>query len=356
MIKNKSEMAVELINWYKLHKRRLPWRKDQDPYKIWISEIMLQQTRVNAVIAFFDRFLMRFPTIHELASSSLEEVYRFWEGLGYYSRARSIHEASKMIIRDYNGKFPDMEKDILSLPGIGDYTAGAILSIAFGKPYPAVDGNVLRVFSRLLQIKTNVLEAGTKEKIKKIVAKTMFQQFPSDYSQAIMELGALICLPKKPKCLVCPIQKFCLAYQDGLQDVLPVRQLKQKVTKMNLLVFWIHNKEQFLIHRRNAKGLLGGFWELPNILYKEAHELFEITKELQQKYCFISNEARYLFSVKHQFSHLIWNMKVYEVKVFENSVADIKSFRWIQKCDSGNYPISTAFRKILKITLPTSSS
>jgi len=355
MTKNKSDMAVDLVTWYRLHKRRLPWRLGQDPYKIWISEIMLQQTRVNAVIVFFDRFIQQFPTIQSLAGTTLEEVYRFWEGLGYYARARMVHEASKLIVTNFQGKFPDSEKDILSLPGIGDYTAGAILSIAFGKPYPAVDGNVLRVFARLHRIKTNVLDLETKNQIKKLVKQSMFRDSPSDYTQAIMELGALICLPKNPKCPRCPVQQYCLANQEGLQNELPIRQLKQKVKNLNLMVFWIHNPEKFLIQKRNAKGLLGGFWELPNISDTEPHELFEITKEIQKKYGFTSNEARYLFSAKHQFSHLCWNMKVYEFLTDEIYFVNTKTVRWINKSEAENYPIATAFRKILKIILPGNS-
>lgn len=223
-------MQNNLINWYHQYHRQFPWRETENPYFIWISEIMLQQTTTEAVIPYFNRFLTTFPTITDLAIASLEDVYKLWEGLGYYRRAKHIHETAKIIVHQYNGIFPNTHKEILALKGIGPYTAGAICSIAYHMPTPAIDGNVLRIISRQYLLKDNIAETKTQKHITSIVAELLMGYDASAFNQGLMDLGATICRPLNPKCDQCPIQKTCLAYQNNQQKVLPIniKNIKHK--------------------------------------------------------------------------------------------------------------------------------
>ncbi|WP_339060191.1 A/G-specific adenine glycosylase [Tepidibacillus marianensis] len=216
----------QLLQWYQEQKRDLPWRKVRDPYQIWVSEIMLQQTKVETAIPYFEKFIQQFPTLHDLAVAKEEEVLKAWEGLGYYSRARNLHQGVKEVNEKYGGEVPKLKEQILTVPGIGPYTAGAILSIAYGKTEPAVDGNVLRVFSRLFNSFEDVMKAKTKKSIEKEVAHLIPSDAASDFNQSIMELGATVCIPRSPKCSICPISYFCEARREGTQNLLPIKNKK----------------------------------------------------------------------------------------------------------------------------------
>ena len=202
----------DLISWFEEEKRDLPWRQDQDPYKVWVSEIMLQQTRVDTVIPYFNRFIDQFPNIEALSMAEEEKVLKAWEGLGYYSRARNLHSAVKEVQEKYGGKVPDEPKKISSLKGVGPYTAGAILSIAYGVPEPAVDGNVMRVLSRILWIEDDIAKPATRKIFEEAVRKMISQENPSYFNQALMELGAMVCTPTSPSCLLCPVREHCIAF------------------------------------------------------------------------------------------------------------------------------------------------
>lgn len=223
----------DLVDWYKMNQRDLPWRADQDPYKVWVSEIMLQQTRVDTVIPYFNRFLGLFPTLEALAEADEEKVLKAWEGLGYYSRVRNLQTAVKEVAEQYGGRVPDTPEDISKLKGVGPYTAGAILSIAYGVPEPAVDGNVMRVLSRILLIEEDIGKAKSRTLFEKAVRELISKEDPSSFNQALMELGALICTPKSPACLICPVHEHCRAFEQGRQRELPVKEKKQK------FVMWI---------------------------------------------------------------------------------------------------------------------
>ena len=224
----------DLLTWYDENKRDLPWRKDSEPYKVWVSEIMLQQTKVDTVIPYFYRFMEKFPDVYALAEADEQEVLKAWEGLGYYSRAKNLQSAVKEVVATYDGKVPDNPEELESLKGVGPYTKGAILSIAYEQPEHAVDGNVLRVFSRIFQIEEDITKGKTKKEIETIVREVISREDPSSFNQAIMDLGATICTPKSPACLLCPVNEHCRAFQNGVQEDLPI---KKKAKKQKILSY-----------------------------------------------------------------------------------------------------------------------
>ncbi len=236
---NRNEIHDALVAWYKVVKRDLPWRKTQDPYKIWISEVMLQQTLVETVKGYYTRFLETFPTVYDLAGADDELLMKHWEGLGYYSRARNLKRAAIMLVEEFNGEMPDDLKTIRKLPGIGPYTAGAILSIAYDKPVAAVDGNVIRVYSRLFKIEGEVDQKEVKTTIDEIANLMAHEEDPSSYNQSLMELGATVCIPKNPRCLTCPVQSYCQAFEAGVQNDLPKKNTKETKKKKWTYTLWL---------------------------------------------------------------------------------------------------------------------
>lgn len=348
MEEKEVQIALKLVQWFRINKRNLPWRKDKNPYKIWISEIMLQQTKVSTVIPYYVQFLERFPTIKSLAEAILDDVYQVWQGLGYYTRAKKLHETAQLMVAKYGGEFPATYEEVLKLPGVGDYTAGAIMSIAYGRAYPAVDGNVLRVFARLYNIQSDVMEQKTKKEITELVIKNIYKESPSDYTESIMELGALLCQPKNPKCMFCPVQADCLAYQAGTQESIPLRINKTVQVEENLCVLVIQKKDALWMEKRKDDGLLGGFWQLPNFFIKPKQS---ISEEIE-KYVIRENsfpfEQLFLFKEKYIYSHRIWLMEVYEIKLDSNFLKDSVEAQWIDRKELKNFPIGGAFRKIIK--------
>ena len=258
------KIQTKLLRWFQKNGRDLPWRKTRDPYAIWISEIMLQQTQVATVIPYYQRFLKSFPTVHDLAKSDLSKVLKTWEGLGYYSRARNLHRASKIVLNHFRGKIPDDLKDLLDLPGIGKYTAGAILSIAYNKEAPILDGNVKRVLSRLFAISSNLEGVKTEGLLWKISESLIPKGCPNSFNQAIMDLGAMICTPKDPQCHRCPLHPHCRAKASGNPERYPSRMVKKRTPHIEAISGVILNNGKVLLHQRPPKGLLGGLWEFPN--------------------------------------------------------------------------------------------
>lgn len=256
------QIQFRLLRWFKKNQRDLPWRKTRDPYAIWVSEIMLQQTQVATVIPYYQRFLKAFPTVQSLARADLSKVLKVWEGLGYYSRARNLHRAAKIILSHFDGKIPDTLKDLLSLPGIGRYTAGAIFSIAFNQEVPILDGNVKRVLSRLFAI------SAPPKKSEKILwdysASLIPKGHAGSFNQALMELGATLCTPKKPLCLQCPVKNHCKGYRLGEPERFPTRVVKKRIPHIEAVAAVIQKDGKVLLQQRPAKGFLGGLWEFPN--------------------------------------------------------------------------------------------
>ena len=259
------QVSLPLLDWYRENRRDLPWRRTSDPYPIWVSEIMLQQTRVAAVIGYYERFLGAFPHIADLAAADDDALMKQWQGLGYYSRARNLKRAAIEIVKNHGGRFPDTYEKILSLPGIGEYTAGAIASIAFGLPVPAVDGNVLRVTARLTGDEADITLPATKKRVREALLQAMPQDAPGEFNQAMMELGATMCLPNgKPDCANCPLREFCAAHRDDLTDALPVTPKKKPRSVEERVVYLVFFNEKVAVRRRPERGLLSGLFEFPS--------------------------------------------------------------------------------------------
>ncbi|MDD4990737.1 MAG: A/G-specific adenine glycosylase [Paludibacter sp.] len=267
MIKNKSNLFISnnLINWYNANKRDLPWRYITDPYKIWISEIILQQTRVNQGMSYYLRFIERFPTLIELAEASEDEVLKYWQGLGYYSRARNLHKAANQVVSTYGGVFPTSHTDVLKLAGIGDYTAAAICSFAYAQPYAVVDGNVYRVLSRLFGIETPIDSSTGKKEFAHLAQDLLSIDEPGTHNQAIMEFGALYCLPSSPDCINCPLNNVCKAYKLNLVSQLPIKSQKTKVTQRFFNYLFIEINGTTFLQKRTAKDVWQNLYEFPLI-------------------------------------------------------------------------------------------
>lgn len=348
-MKEKLEEIVEpLVEWYQTNKRILPWRENKNPYCIWISEIMLQQTRIEAVKRYYARFMKELPTVQDLANVSEGRLLKLWEGLGYYNRARNLQKAAETIEEKYQGKMPNTYAELVKLSGIGEYTAGAIASIAYHERVPAVDGNVLRVLSRATASNKDVLLPETKKEIAERLKKLMKSQkedFNSgDFNEALMELGELICLPNgEPNCQECPLQKNCIAYQKGLTQELPVREKKLKRKEENKTVFLLVSEEgKIAVRKRSGKGVLSGMYELPNSKGKveKLKELEEILKQWNLKDTNIEKIGEY----QHIFTHITWKMKAYKIIIEKEN----EEFIWVTKEQlEKDYALPTAFKKIM---------
>ncbi len=312
-IKPDPSIIRPLLAWYDENKRILPWREDKDPYKIWVSEIMLQQTRVAAVMPYYGRFLAALPDVGCLADAQEEKLLKLWEGLGYYNRVRNMQKAAKKIVEEYDGRFPSDYDLLLRLPGIGEYTAGAVASIAFGKCVPAVDGNVLRILTRLTADRSDVLEAKTKKKYGDYLIRVLPKDRPGDVNQAMMELGATVCVPGgQPKCGSCPWQDSCLAHQQKLTDEIPYKKKKsaRKIEKKTVLL--IRDDNYTLIRKRPEGGLLGGMYEYPMLEgWASSTQAKNFTAELG----FVPLSVRKTESDIFVFTHKEWHMHGYLVKV-----------------------------------------
>lgn len=301
-----SALPKVLLPWYAENKRDLPWRIDKDPYHIWVSEIMLQQTRVEAVKGYYARFLEELPTITDLAKADDGLLHKLWEGLGYYSRVRNLKKAAMQIMESHNGVFPGEYAKVLALPGIGEYTAGAICSIAFGQAVPAVDGNVLRVVSRLTDDSTPIdLPA-----YKKSVRNALFAVYPpeaGEFTQALMELGATVCGPnRKPECHNCPCNGFCLGFRNGTAENLPVKSPKAERRVEEKTVFILSCDGKYALEKRTEKGLLAGLWQFPNVPGKlELQGVLSKVEEIGLKL----KEIKRQVERKHVFTHIQWNMR-----------------------------------------------
>nr|WP_294495418.1 A/G-specific adenine glycosylase [uncultured Mediterraneibacter sp.] len=308
--------AVEpLVEWYRKEKRDLPWRKRMDAYRVWISEIMLQQTRVEAVKPYYERFLRELPDVKALSEVSEERLLKLWEGLGYYNRARNLKAAACQIMEEHGGCFPETYEEIRSLKGIGNYTAGAISSFVYHIPKPAVDGNVLRVAARITADASDIAKAGTKAKIESEIEEIIPRQNPGDFNQSLIELGAIVCLPNGvPKCDECPVNAICLAHAEGRELDFPVKskQKSRRVEKRTVVIF--RDEEKTAIRKRPSKGLLAGMYEFPN---KEGHMGMGEVTEYGKSVGLVPVRIRKLGNAKHVFSHVEWHMIGYEILVDE---------------------------------------
>ncbi len=330
-----SEIVPYLLHWFERNARILRWREEPKPYYVWVSEIMLQQTRVEAVKGYFDRFVAELPDIQALAEAEEEKLLKLWEGLGYYNRVRNMQKAAKIVIEQYDGGLPADYEALKALPGIGSYTAGAISSIAFGIPEPSVDGNVLRVLKRIAASRDDITKDKVKKELEADVRAIMPKDRPGDFNQSLMELGATVCLPNgKPLCEQCPVMHLCKAFKEGCEMEIPVKPPKKERRLEERTVFII--KEEFktpmelVLHKRPAKGLLSGLWELPN----EPKHL--TTEEVQDM--FPGAKVTRLPDGKHIFSHVEWRMRCYEVLLKEPSA--LPGFTEFNAGEAKRFPVN----------------
>ncbi|GCF92355.1 A/G-specific adenine glycosylase [Enterococcus florum] len=356
---------TEFLAWYNKEKRNLPWRYNHDPYRIWISEIMLQQTRVDTVIDYFYRFMEEFPTIEALALAPEEKLLKAWEGLGYYSRARNIQAAAKQLLENYDGKMPKTLDEIRSLKGIGPYTAGAIGSIAFGLPEPAIDGNVMRVVSRLFCIEEDIAKASSRSVFDRAMRTIISSKNPGDFNQAMMDLGSSICTPVNPQCEQCPIQAYCMAYKEQRQTDFPIKSKKAKPKDVYYLAGIIENDQhEFLLQQRDSKGLLASMWLFPlEEVSKEQYQTLLEKYDPAQWNLFsadqVSEEAPEMFTdfpvvwqkkllgeISHVFSHLRWHVLVFYGRTLSEFEEQGK---WVKEADFSNYVFPKPQQKLLAL-------
>ena len=301
-----------LLNWYGRHARDLPWRRTRDPYRIWLSEIMLQQTRVDTVQAYYERFTRALPRVEDLAGADEDVVLKLWEGLGYYSRARNLQRAARTIVHDLGHQFPSTAEGWQQLPGIGRYTAGAIASIAFDQRVPVLDGNVKRVFARLWAIDACIDESRTIEALWSVAEVLLPVKSPGTFNQAIMELGAQVCTPRRPQCDACPVQRWCDGHAQGRQALLPVRRSKKPTPHYEIVAAAIRKNGRYLLGKRPSDAMLGGLWEFPGgkVEAGETHEA-ALIRELKEELGIDIHVGRRLASVDHAYSHFSITLNVY---------------------------------------------
>ncbi|HLF17802.1 MAG TPA: A/G-specific adenine glycosylase [Candidatus Omnitrophota bacterium] len=346
MTSDAKQLAPALNAWYVKGARDLPWRRTRDPYKIWISEVMLQQTTVPTVIPYYKKWTQDYLTVKHVAGASLERILKSWQGLGYYQRARNIHKAAKLIVEKYSARIPDDYETLRTIPGFGPYTAGAVLSIAFDKRYPIVDANIRRVVMRLLAIKKQATAQVDKD-VYAYLDKIMPKRNLRTFNQALMELGALVCKNKEPLCSMCPIKDRCKAFKRGIQELIPQR--KEKLThEIDVAVGIMERSDKFFIQKRPPKGLLAGLWEFPGGKVKkgETHRQ-ALKRELKEELGITVKDAAFLTRIKHFYTKYKVNLYAYlcntEAVLFED-----RNKKWVGKGEFFRYPMPSGTAKLVK--------
>jgi A/G-specific adenine glycosylase len=336
-------LSSRILKWYRHHGRTLPWRDHPDPYAVWVSEIMLQQTRVETVIPYFEKWMKFFPTIKTLANASERDILKAWEGLGYYRRAHNLHEAAKIVVKKFDGKLPRDLTALRSLPGIGRYTVGALASMAFGMDEPTLDGNLRRVFARLYDVSEYSDSPSGEKKLWKLAAQSLPKGLAGDYNQALMDLGALICLPKDPSCLLCPLMEICKARKNGTQNDRPVLKPKKNIPQYILAAGVIVNRGRVLLAHRPEDGLLGGMWEFPNgrVVSDPAKEL---PKALSAAYSLKVKRKEKLGFFTHAYTH--FKVAVHAFRCDSVSTPKDKNLKWVRMGELDNYPMGKVDRQI----------
>ncbi len=343
-------VRTALLEWYDLHARDLPWRRRDDPYAIWISEVMLQQTRVGAVGGYYERFLKRFPDVRSLAGASPDDVLKCWEGLGYYSRARNLHRAARMIIGRFDGKLPRDVESLRELPGVGEYTAGAVASIAFGRDEPVLDGNVVRVLCRVFAVSTDPRAARTRRRLGRLARRLIPAGLAGRFNQAMMDLGATVCTPRGPKCLVCPLADHCRARATGRTESLPRKAPAKELPHHTIVAAVVRDRGRILIDRRPPEGLLGGLWEfpggkvrrgesLPDALRREVREEAGLEVEIGDKLCVVN----------HAYSHFRITLHAFACRRRSGRAMalEVDAVRWVRPGELRSYAFPRANQRIL---------
>jgi A/G-specific adenine glycosylase len=347
-----KKISTQLLAWFAANKRDLPWRRDaHDPYRVWISETLLQQTQVATVIPYYERFLARFPTVESLASAPLDDVLKAWEGAGYYARARNLHRAAQEIVSQFNGSIPDLVEDLLSLPGIGRYTAGAVASIAYHRDAPVLDGNVIRVLCRYFRIESDSKAKPTQDLLWDLMTKLLPRGSAGDFNQAMMELGATICTPRNPQCVACPLKRGCVAKRAGVQDKLPIKAKKKVLPHHEIAVGVVWKRDKLLIARRKDEAMLGGLWEFPGG-HREKRESLEacVAREVREELGIEVAVAEKFAEVEHAYSHFSITLHAFHCRWVSGRPRAIgcAAWKWIEPSELNQYAFPKANRVVIE--------
>jgi len=344
-----------LLAWFRREQRDLPWRRTRDPYSVWLCEILLQQTRVDQGTPYYERFLAAFPTVESLAQASEDEVLKLWEGLGYYTRARNLLKAARIVVQERGGAFPQCAAEWRELPGVGRYTAGAIASIAFGERVAVLDGNVKRVLSRLFDIEDCVDDARTQDQLWSIAEALVPPGAPGDFNQGMMELGARICLPRNPRCPTCPLGNVCVAHEAGTQDQRPVRRPKKEAPHHEVAIAVLCKNGWYLLGKRPAKGLLGGLWEFPGSAIRpgETHAQ-ALRREAKEELGIRLRVGCLIATVTHAYSHLRVTLHVYACSHVSGTPRPKShdALKWVPRSQLSHYALPKANHKFLHLLAP----
>lgn len=348
-----SSLQYALIHWFLQHQADLPWRRNRDPYYVWLSEIMLQQTQVTIVIPYYERFLARFPTIEILAAAPLDQVLKLWEGLGYYSRARNIHRAAQQIVTEYGGKFPSTVERLRELPGIGRYTAGAIASLAFNVDAPVLDGNVTRVLSRIFNIKQDVAESATQRQLWDLVESLIPPGQAAPWNEGLMELGRRICTPQSPACERCPVNQFCQSFHLGIQEQRPVKRPRMRTPHYDVTaaVIW-DDAQHLLIAQRPTDKMLGGLWEFPGGKRHEGETLQEcLYREVREELGIEISVGQQIATIKHGYTHFRMTLYTFECRYINGEPVAIEcaDWAWVTLDELAQYAFPVTDQKIIAI-------
>jgi A/G-specific adenine glycosylase len=347
-----KSIQVLLLKWYDENKRTLPWRESASPYGVWVSEVMLQQTQVKTVIPYYLKFMDRYPDIRDLAEADLEPILKSWEGLGYYARARHLHKAAGIVVQEMNGVVPDDFKLFLSLPGVGDYIASAVQSIAFGREHAVVDGNVKRVLARMFCLETPVNHSKAHKEFKSIADRLLFKEDPASFNQAVMELGALVCTPKNPNCSGCPLVSHCRSNAKDKVDLFPFRLQKKKVPTHHIAIGVVKKGDRVLITRRKLDGLLGGLWEFPGGKVEAGEEADgACVREILEETGVEAEVATFLTRVRHAYTHFKIEMDVFYCNYLSGEVRlnGPIDHKWIRVEDIDQFPFPRANLKFIPL-------
>lgn len=339
-----------LLLWYEKHHRKLPWRETKNPFFIWISEVMLQQTQVKKALEYYENFIQKFPDVHSLAQADVQDVLKAWEGMGYYARARNLHKASKLIVFEMNGTIPANYSDFRRLPGAGDYITAAVLSLAFDMPYAVVDGNVKRVIARLMRVEAPVNASSSNKSFQNMADLLLDRNQPGTFNQAMMELGAIICRPKNPDCSVCPVSSFCQAFALNEQAKFPVTIRSRETPEYQISVALILKNERILITRRKPEGLLGGLWEFPGGRRREEEPAdIACIRNIREKLNINISKLEFFTHVTHAYSHFKIQVDVFRccVRSGKISLNGPVDYRWIRLEEIDEFPFHAAHHKFI---------
>ncbi|HJQ23134.1 MAG TPA: A/G-specific adenine glycosylase [Blastocatellia bacterium] len=355
---NRKRLVARLLDWFALHKRALPWRATRDPYRVWISEVMLQQTQAATVIPFYERFLKQFPDVTALAAADDRTLMKAWEGLGYYARARHLRAAARTIVREHGGRLPASRAALLELPGFGPYTAAAVASLAFGQDCAAVDGNVLRVLARVYAVDADIRLAGTRRRVQQLADALLPAGRAGAFNEALMELGALCCKPKNPLCNECPIRRYCRAFAEGRVAELPLKSAKPAVPHHEIAIGVVQRNGRVLIALRPAEGLLGNLWEFPGGKRQPGETLAECCRREIKEETGLDVEVQETFAiVPHSYTHFRITLHAFHCRYTEGRATahSSQAVRWVRLSELDDYAFPKANKEIIALLKPESA-